>query len=94
VASSRASSASSCSARASSSARAVRSQPASAASTCAFSFSSACARALSFQKPGSSDSRAISAARVRFRSTSKRPPERVDAVREVVEQLCGRCGHG
>src|SRR5689334_20432968 len=63
-------------------------------SSCAFSFSNPCALALSFQKPGSSERRAISPARERFRSTSKRPPERVESLLQVGQELGGRCGHG
>jgi hypothetical protein len=74
-------------ARASSNARHVRSNPATLASSCAFSFRRAWARALSFQKLGSSERRTISSARTRLRSTSKRPPECVEAPLDPGEKL-------
>jgi hypothetical protein len=38
--------------------------------------------------------REISAARSRFFSTSKRPPQRLHASIEIGEALGGGCGHG
>jgi hypothetical protein len=73
--------------RASSNARQARSNPPTLASSCAFSFRRACARALSFQKLASSERRRISAARARLRSTSKRPPERVETPLDPDEKL-------
>ena len=69
---------------------AARSNAPVTASSCAFSFRSAWAFALSDQKSGSSESRAISATRERFRSTSKRPPERLEAARQLCDALLGR----
>jgi len=49
---------------------------------------------LSFQNAPSSESLEISAARLRFRSTSKRPPERLEAPVQVLDDGVGRSrGH-
>jgi hypothetical protein len=72
----------------------VRSKPATVASSSAFSFSSAWAFWFSVQNPGSSERREISAMRERFRSTSKRPPERLQPPSEVGQGFCGRGRHG
>jgi hypothetical protein len=49
--------------------------------------------ALSDQKVGDSDRRAISSTRFCFRSTSKRPPERLEAARQLGDAFLGRSGH-
>jgi hypothetical protein len=54
-------------------------------SSWAFSFRSPWAFWFSPQKSGASERREISAARERFRSTSKRPPERLQASGDLVE---------
>jgi len=50
--------------------------------------------ALSVQKVGASESREISSTRPRFRSTSKRPPERLQAARQLGEAFLHRSSHG
>src|SRR5438876_6763166 len=85
VASSFASSASSWRATASSSRCRSRSYCASCISRPLFSLLSAWARFWSSQKPGCTLSRSISSTRARLRSMSKRPPERVEAPRELVQ---------
>ena len=72
----------------------ARSNSETAPSSCAFSFSSPWAFWFSPQKPGSSERREISATRERFRSTSKRPPERLQACGDLVEAGGGRGRHG
>ncbi len=98
LSSSLASAASSKSALASSRPRCVFSKAPTLDSSVVFSFSIACALTLSFQKSGSVDSRSISAMRVLLRSTSKRPPERqealpqaVDLLRRIVRHGCPQC---
>jgi hypothetical protein len=73
--------------------RSTRSQDATTCSSCAFSFSRAWARVLSPQNSVDSESLVISAIRWRFRSTSKRPPESVEAAGQVGEQVGGGGGH-
>src|SRR6266542_4087601 len=93
VDSSPASSARSESACASSRARRTLSYAPATCSSCAFSFRSAWAFALSVQKDGASDIRVISSTRPRLRSTSKRPPERLEAARQLGEAFLRRSGH-
>src|SRR6266403_436581 len=85
VASSFASSASSWSATASSSRWRSRSYSASCSMRPLFSLLSAWARFWSSQNPGCTLSRSISSTRARFRSMSKRPPERIESLGELVQ---------
>src|SRR6266850_467714 len=85
VASSFASSASSWSATASSSRWRSRSYSASCSMRPLFSLLSAWACFWSSQNPGCTLSRSISSTRARFRSMSKRPPERIESLGELVQ---------
>ena len=82
--SSPASSASSQSATASSTLRDSRANEPSCASRPLFSLLSACAFFWSSQKPGWTLSRSIRSTRAFLRSTSKRPPQRGEALGEVL----------
>ena len=76
-------------------ARAARAPPrATLASRAVFSFSSPWALVLSSQKLGSVDSRSISAMRLRLRSRSKIPPERVQPLPKGFDSLHRVGGHG